>query len=66
MAYINNNLQNLIVRNVIRPTQRYADMLEFSYHPNCFSNAIERKKYFIICGPIHIRIRRLFITNFQT
>ena len=25
-------IQNLIVRNVIRPTQRYADMLEFSYH----------------------------------
>lgn len=44
LAYINNNLQNLIVRNVIRPTQRYADMLEFSYHPNCFSNAIEREK----------------------
>lgn len=32
------------VRNVVRPTQRYVDLLQFSYHPHCMKNMIEREK----------------------
>lgn len=35
---------NAHVRNVVRPTQRYVDLLQFSYHPNCMRNMIEREK----------------------
>ncbi|MCY8090033.1 type 2 lanthipeptide synthetase LanM family protein [Bacillus sonorensis] len=34
------------VRNVLKSTQRYVDMLSFSYHPNCTKDYIEREKLF--------------------
>lgn len=35
-----------LVRNVIKATQRYADMLDFSTHPSCMTDYIEREKLF--------------------
>ncbi|RDZ07683.1 hypothetical protein C3744_27395 [Priestia megaterium] len=35
---------NSLVRNVIKGTQRYSDMLQFSYHPSCMVNIQEREK----------------------
>ena len=35
-----------LVRNVIKATQRYADMLDFSTHPNCTMDYKEREKLF--------------------
>lgn len=37
---------NVIVRNVIKTTQKYTDMLEYGYHPKCMKNYIEREKLF--------------------
>ena len=34
----------IIVRNVVRSTQRYVDLLSFSYHPSCMVDMIEREK----------------------
>ncbi|MGR5978840.1 type 2 lanthipeptide synthetase LanM [Bacillus cereus] len=34
------------VRNVLKGTQRYGDMLNFSYHPSCTQDFIEREKLF--------------------
>lgn len=34
---------NINVRHVIRPTQRYSDLLGFSYHPNGMKNMKERE-----------------------
>ncbi|MCM3155419.1 type 2 lanthipeptide synthetase LanM family protein [Priestia megaterium] len=36
--------KNSLVRNVIKGTQRYSDMLQFSYHPSCMTNIQEREK----------------------
>ncbi|MGK9184088.1 type 2 lantipeptide synthetase LanM family protein [Priestia filamentosa] len=33
-----------LVRNVVRPTQRYTDLLQFSYHPTCMVDMTEREK----------------------
>lgn len=37
---------NVLVRNVIKSTQKYCDMLSFGYHPKCMKNYIEREKLF--------------------
>lgn len=44
LNFLDENMTELIVRNVIRATQRYSDMLEFSFHPSCFITKIEREK----------------------
>ncbi|SJZ41221.1 type 2 lantibiotic biosynthesis protein LanM [Pilibacter termitis] len=38
--------ENVMVRNVIKTTQKYADMLGYGYHPQCMKNYIEREKLF--------------------
>ncbi|MCI2928350.1 type 2 lanthipeptide synthetase LanM [Staphylococcus hominis] len=42
--YIETHFSNVKVRQIIRPTQKYTDLLRFSYHPTCMENAIEREK----------------------
>lgn len=37
--YIKYLFSDLYVRHVIRPTQRYKDLLEYSYHPDCMKDA---------------------------
>lgn len=37
---------DVVVRNVIKTTQKYTDMLEYGYHPKCMKNYIEREKLF--------------------
>lgn len=37
---------NIIVRNIIKPTQKYVDMLEYGLHPSCMKDYIEREKLF--------------------
>ena len=37
-------MSRVVVRNVIRPTQKYSDMLAFSYHGKAMSDSIEREK----------------------
>lgn len=44
IKYIENHFANINVRQIIRPTQKYTDLLRFSYHPTCMENAIEREK----------------------
>lgn len=43
-AYILEHFSNLHVRQIVRPTQKYADLLRYSYHPSCLGDAIEREK----------------------
>lgn len=42
------NLEKLfsekIVRNVLKSTQKYCDMLQYSYHPSCMTNYLNREK----------------------
>ncbi|WP_129044619.1 type 2 lanthipeptide synthetase LanM [Companilactobacillus metriopterae] len=44
VKYIESNLTDVSVRNVVRPTQKYSDMLDYSYHPNCMKNKIEQER----------------------
>lgn len=37
---------NVVVRNVIKTTQKYMDMLGYGYHPKCMKDYIEREKLF--------------------
>jgi type 2 lantibiotic biosynthesis protein LanM len=37
---------DVIVRNVIKATQKYADMLGYGYHPQYMKNYVEREKLF--------------------
>lgn len=37
---------NVVVRNVIKTTQKYVDMLGYGYHPKCMKNYVEREKLF--------------------
>jgi len=37
---------NVEVRNVLKATQKYGDMLDFGYHPKCMNDYIEREKLF--------------------
>lgn len=46
LLVINRIFSNLIVRNVIKSTQRYTDMLEYSCHPKCMKDFVEREKLF--------------------
>lgn len=41
--YIKIIFKGLYVRHVIRPTQRYKDLLEYSYHPDCMKDAYYRE-----------------------
>lgn len=34
------------VRNVLKSTQKYADMLNYGYHPSCMTNYINRERLF--------------------
>nr|WP_272595526.1 type 2 lanthipeptide synthetase LanM family protein [Paenibacillus apiarius] len=38
--------KDVIVRHVLKGTQRYGDLLNFSYHPSCTKDAVEREKLF--------------------
>lgn len=38
------NLKGLVVRNVLRGTQRYSDLLTYSYHANCLKNIRFRER----------------------
>ncbi|WP_254490156.1 type 2 lanthipeptide synthetase LanM family protein [Bacillus thuringiensis] len=42
--YIKKNFANIKVRQIVRPTQKYTDLLRYSYHPSCMQDAIEREK----------------------
>lgn len=44
IARFEQTFTNARVRNVVRPTQRYVDLLQFSYHPDCMQSMIEREK----------------------
>ncbi|MCI9174924.1 MAG: type 2 lantipeptide synthetase LanM [Lachnospiraceae bacterium] len=33
-----------VVRNVLKSTQKYCDILQFSYHPSCMTNYLNREK----------------------
>ncbi|MCO4327808.1 type 2 lanthipeptide synthetase LanM [Staphylococcus agnetis] len=44
LQFIEGNFTNLKIRQIVRPTQKYADLLRYSYHPTCMENAIEREK----------------------
>lgn len=37
---------DVIVRNVIKTTQKYADMIGYGYHPKCMKDYTEREKLF--------------------
>lgn len=37
---------DVIVRNVIKSTQKYVDMLGYGYHPKCMKDYLEREKLF--------------------
>lgn len=37
---------NVLVRNVIKSTQKYCDMLNYAYHPKCMVDFSEREKLF--------------------
>ncbi|RDU23830.1 type 2 lanthipeptide synthetase LanM family protein [Anaerosacchariphilus polymeriproducens] len=38
--------QGTLVRQIMKSTQRYVVMLDFSYHPNCTQSFLEREKLF--------------------
>ena len=42
--YIEKHFSNKKVRQIVRPTQKYTDLLRYSYHPSCMEDAIEREK----------------------
>lgn len=44
ILHIEKNLANKKVRQILRPTQKYTDLLRYSYHSTCMENAIEREK----------------------
>ncbi|EOL49314.1 type 2 lanthipeptide synthetase LanM [Enterococcus caccae] len=41
-----NTFSNCVVRNVIKTTQSYGDLLDYSTHPTCMVDYIEREKLF--------------------
>ncbi|WP_207695703.1 hypothetical protein DOK67_0001599 [Enterococcus sp. DIV0212c] len=41
-----NIFSDCLVRNVIKPTQSYGDLLDYSSHPTCMVDYIEREKLF--------------------
>lgn len=41
-----NMFKGILVRQIMKSTQRYAVMLDFSYHPNCTESFLEREKLF--------------------
>lgn len=43
---IENIFSDVVVRNVIKTTQKYMDMLGYGYHPKCMKDYIEREKLF--------------------
>ncbi|MEI4712213.1 type 2 lanthipeptide synthetase LanM family protein [Bacillus cereus] len=53
------------VRNVVRPTQRYVDLLQFSYHPTCMQNMIEREKVLHNLFAYPYRDKRIAIFELQ-
>lgn len=46
ISVVENIFSNVIVRNVIKTTQKYVDMLGYGYHPKCMMDYIEREKLF--------------------
>lgn len=46
LVVIKELFSDVIVRNVIKTTQKYMDMLEYGYHPKCMENYAEREKLF--------------------
>lgn len=57
--YIKIIFKGLYVRHVIRPTQRYKDLLEYSYHPDCMKDAYYRETILQNLGLILIQ-RKIF------
>lgn len=43
-SFIDTHFQNLYVRIVLRPTMKYKELLDYSYHPIAMYNAIERER----------------------
>ncbi|MFC3632973.1 type 2 lanthipeptide synthetase LanM family protein [Enterococcus rivorum] len=43
---INDLFANVEVRNVLKATQQYLDMINYAYHPNCMMDYAEREKLF--------------------
>lgn len=46
LLIIEDIFSDVIVRNVIKTTQKYVDMLGYGYHPKCMKDYIEREKLF--------------------
>lgn len=44
ISFIDAHFQNLYVRIVLRPTMKYKELLDYSYHPVAMYNAIERER----------------------
>jgi type 2 lantibiotic biosynthesis protein LanM len=67
LPFIDKMFRGILVRNVIKMTQNYGDVLEYSTHPTCMINYIEREKLFEnlwahnykIDGPVPYEIRDL-------
>lgn len=47
------------IRVVLRDTQDYHNFLDFSTHPSCMVDYIEREKYLKIFGAIHLSLPKL-------
>lgn len=43
---VNEIFANTEVRNVLKATQQYLDMINYGYHPNCMTDYVEREKLF--------------------
>lgn len=46
VSVIEETFSNVVVRNVIKTTQKYVDMLWYGYHPKCMKDYKEREKLF--------------------
>lgn len=58
---VNNIFRNCVVRNVLRNTQNYAEMLEFSYHPSRMTNYTNREHLFINLWTYRLRNKELLL-----
>lgn len=46
ISVIEDIFSNVVVRNVIKTTQKYVDMIWYGYHPKCMRDYLEREKLF--------------------
>lgn len=57
---------DVIVRNVIKSTQKYVDMLGYGYHPKCMKDYLERENYLKICGGTSIKTSLQYYQKLET